>query len=263
MVQQQPTAMLIQGQMQGPSAIHQQPLSATYSQPQPAPQQQQQIAQPILNVVDIQQQQQQLANYANASNQMQQQFLQNQQQQPQQQPLQQQIPLEQQLQQLLHSQPPAQIVQQPPLQADQHSHPPQQQLPNKAISQQTTSVSQEHTVVVTQSNLDAPTTSVELPQTTSASVDAEKQQKQQQCTGGRIQKPRRSNRSANERVPKLSVTSVDEGSVINCHMENKLKTITFKFDISDVNPVEIANKLVKIKIFILLSRYVLFGTPNV
>ncbi|EDX11400.1 GD12108 [Drosophila simulans] len=74
------------------------------------------------------------------------------------------------------------------------------------------------------------------------SGDAEKQQKQT-GTGTRSQKPRRSNRSGNERIPKLSVTSVDEGSVINCHMENKLKTITFKFDIGDVNPVEIANKL--------------------
>ncbi|XP_039148930.1 serine/threonine-protein kinase WNK1 isoform X1 [Drosophila simulans] len=75
------------------------------------------------------------------------------------------------------------------------------------------------------------------------SGDAEKQQKQT-GTGTRSQKPRRSNRSGNERIPKLSVTSVDEGSVINCHMENKLKTITFKFDIGDVNPVEIANKLI-------------------
>ncbi|KAL7734502.1 hypothetical protein ACLKA6_010821 [Drosophila palustris] len=253
MAQQQPTAMLIQGQMQVPPTMHQQPLPTTYSQPQPVPQQQQQIVQPILNVADVQQQQQQLANYASASNPMQQQFLQNQQQQQQQQPLQQQIPLEQQLQQLLHSQPQAQVVQQqqqPPLQADQHSQQPQQQqLPSKAINQPTNSVAQEHAVVATQSNYDAATPSVEPQQTTSASasVDAEKQQKQQQQqqgTGGRIQKPRRSNRSGNERVPKLSVTSVDEGSVINCHMENKLKTITFKFDISDVNPVEIANKLI-------------------
>lgn len=85
----------------------------------------------------------------------------------------------------------------------------------------------------------------------SASAEgAEKQQKQQQqqqggTTASRAQKPRRANRSGNERIPKLSVTSVDEGSVINCHMENKLKTITFKFDIGDVNPVEIANKLVR------------------
>lgn len=47
-----------------------------------------------------------------------------------------------------------------------------------------------------------------------------------------------------DRIPKLSVTSIDNGTVINCQMEHKKKTVTFKFDIRDVNPVDVADKLV-------------------
>lgn len=49
-------------------------------------------------------------------------------------------------------------------------------------------------------------------------------------------------------MPKLIVISVQDGTV-DCSMENKLKTITFKFDISDVNPIEVANDLVKCVLF--------------
>ncbi|KAJ6641924.1 Glutamine-rich protein 2, partial [Pseudolycoriella hygida] len=56
-------------------------------------------------------------------------------------------------------------------------------------------------------------------------------------------KSRRSNKSS-ERVPKLVVMSVQNGTLVDCSMDNKLKTITFKFDISDVNPVEVANDLI-------------------
>lgn len=59
-------------------------------------------------------------------------------------------------------------------------------------------------------------------------------------------KPRRSTRGTNERIPKLSVTGIEHDTVINCHMENKQKTITFKFDIRDVNPVDVATKMVNI-----------------
>ncbi|XP_065355133.1 serine/threonine-protein kinase Wnk-like [Calliphora vicina] len=55
---------------------------------------------------------------------------------------------------------------------------------------------------------------------------------------------RRSTRTGTERLPKLSVTGIEHGTLINCHMENKQKTITFKFDIRDVNPVEVAGKLI-------------------
>ncbi|XP_067613930.1 serine/threonine-protein kinase Wnk isoform X4 [Eurosta solidaginis] len=58
------------------------------------------------------------------------------------------------------------------------------------------------------------------------------------------QKTRRTIRSVNERLPKLSVTGIEYDTVINCHMENKPKTITFKFDINDVNPFEVAKKLI-------------------
>ncbi|KNC33245.1 hypothetical protein FF38_14549 [Lucilia cuprina] len=56
---------------------------------------------------------------------------------------------------------------------------------------------------------------------------------QQQPEAAKL-KPRRSTRSGTERIPKLSVTGIDHGTVINCHMENKQKTITFKFDIRDI-----------------------------
>lgn len=58
-----------------------------------------------------------------------------------------------------------------------------------------------------------------------------------------ISKSRRSNKP-NERVPKLVVISVQDGTLVDCSMEHKQKTITFKFDISDVNPIEVANDLV-------------------
>lgn len=48
-----------------------------------------------------------------------------------------------------------------------------------------------------------------------------------------------------ERIPKLVVVSVENGTFVNCSMENKLKTITFKFDIRDVNPSDVASDLVR------------------
>ncbi|KAH8406275.1 hypothetical protein KR215_010128, partial [Drosophila sulfurigaster] len=279
-IQQQP----IQQQPLQQQPLQQQPLQQqTIQQPIQQPLQQQTIQQPtatqqqLLQQHHLQQlQQQQQFVQQQQQQQQQQQFLPNAltqplqipisthstqmtmqpltQQQPQQQQPQQPIPLEQQLQQLLHSQSQAQIVQQqpqPPLQTEQHAQQAQQQpqqqqqLPIKLVTQPATVtvVAQEHVVAPVPTNFEAATPSVEP---TAIATDGEKQQKQQQqqAAGGRVQKPRRSNRSGNERIPKLSVTSVDEGSVINCHMENKLKTITFKFDISDVNPVEIANKLI-------------------
>lgn len=54
-------------------------------------------------------------------------------------------------------------------------------------------------------------------------------------------KGRRTNKSSER--PKLQVTEVVNGTV-HCVLENRLNTITFKFDISDMNPEEIANNLV-------------------
>lgn len=56
-------------------------------------------------------------------------------------------------------------------------------------------------------------------------------------------KTRRSNKSS-ERIPKLVILSVQNGTLVDCSMESKLKTIKFKFDISDVNPIDVANDLV-------------------
>jgi len=177
--------------------------------------------------------------------------------QQQQQPLvqQQQQPLVQQQQPLVqHQQPPqSQLIpgvqqQQLPQQQPQAEQHPQisSQGPVQHENVQPIQVNQELAVATETISVNSTQANPEgAPKTENqTSADAEKQLKQQ-ATGTRSQKPRRSNRSGNERIPKLSVTSVDEGSVINCHMENKLKTITFKFDIGDVNPVEIANKLVR------------------
>lgn len=56
---------------------------------------------------------------------------------------------------------------------------------------------------------------------------------------------KRSSRVSDKNIPKLQILSVDEdGRFVECSMENLLKTITFKFDINDVNPLEVANDLV-------------------
>lgn len=67
-------------------------------------------------------------------------------------------------------------------------------------------------------------------------------------------KTRRSNKSS-ERIPKLVILSVKHGTLVDCSMENKLKTIKFKFDISDVNPIDVANDLVIILKFSLVPIY--------
>lgn len=60
-----------------------------------------------------------------------------------------------------------------------------------------------------------------------------------------LKQPRqKTRRSKGDGVPKLMVTNVENETVVDCHMENKQKTITFKFDISDVVPSEVANKLI-------------------
>lgn len=57
-------------------------------------------------------------------------------------------------------------------------------------------------------------------------------------------KKRRANKSS-ERYPKLVVLSLLEEKVVECEMEVKPKTVTFKFDVYEVNPVEVANDLVR------------------
>ncbi|XP_037925514.1 serine-rich adhesin for platelets-like isoform X3 [Hermetia illucens] len=60
----------------------------------------------------------------------------------------------------------------------------------------------------------------------------------------RQMKSRRSNKGGNERIPKLVVLNVQNGTVVDCQMENKPKTITFKFDVTDVNPIDVTKDLV-------------------
>ncbi|KAH8032459.1 hypothetical protein HPB51_025912 [Rhipicephalus microplus] len=48
-----------------------------------------------------------------------------------------------------------------------------------------------------------------------------------------------------QRWPRLLVLSVEGGSVVECQLESsKGKTVTFKFDIHDMFPQDIANNLV-------------------
>lgn len=56
---------------------------------------------------------------------------------------------------------------------------------------------------------------------------------------------RRSNKTSSDKPSKLSVLSVVNSSIVECQLDSsKQKTVTFKFDIDDMNPTEIANKLV-------------------
>lgn len=77
--------------------------------------------------------------------------------------------------------------------------------------------------------------------------------KTQQSGEGRT---RRSNKSS-ERIPKLVILSVQNGTLVDCSMESKLKTIKFKFDISDVNPIDVANDLVSFKFTLYESKSLL------
>lgn len=62
-------------------------------------------------------------------------------------------------------------------------------------------------------------------------------------------KKRRSNKSS-ERYPKLVVLSLVDEKIVECEMEVKPKTVTFKFDVHEVNPIEVANDLVRTKTFV-------------
>lgn len=64
-------------------------------------------------------------------------------------------------------------------------------------------------------------------------------------------KKRRGDRSSgpsSSSSPKLTVLALN-GSTIECQLESKSKTVTFKFDVTDINPEEIASNLVSYCIF--------------
>ncbi|KAH8286476.1 hypothetical protein KR054_009814, partial [Drosophila jambulina] len=229
---QQPIQLSLPLEQQLQQLLHNQPLQQ--QQPQPLQQQQQQPLQQQSQQQTLQQQQQQPLQQSQQQLIQQQQPIVQQQQQPS-------IPQQQQAAQQKNFVQQQQAQPQVDEQVKKTLQGVQVQMENQQLSQTNPEQPSTASEIMSVSN------SVTLTNLESASADTAEKLKQQQqgsTTASRAQKPRRSNRSGNERIPKLSVTSVDEGSVINCHMENKLKTITFKFDIGDVNPVEIANKLI-------------------
>lgn len=61
-----------------------------------------------------------------------------------------------------------------------------------------------------------------------------------------------------EKFPRLTVLSVsDDSTVVECQLESKSKTVTFKFHVPDVNPEELANNFVSY-ILLLLKVVVVF-----
>lgn len=62
-------------------------------------------------------------------------------------------------------------------------------------------------------------------------------------SSGTPTKTKRPSRCQDNMVPKLQVMQVD-GRTVECSMECMQKTITFKFDMDDVNPDEVASRLV-------------------
>lgn len=58
----------------------------------------------------------------------------------------------------------------------------------------------------------------------------------------------RRRRGQPDRWPRLLVLSVEAGTVVECQLESsKGKTVTFKFDIHDMFPRDIANNLVRVE----------------
>lgn len=66
-------------------------------------------------------------------------------------------------------------------------------------------------------------------------------------TGSTLKK-RRAGKSS-ERYPKLVVLGLTDEKIVECEMEVKPKTVTFKFDVFEVNPDEVAKDLVKLLFF--------------
>ncbi|XP_063707077.1 serine/threonine-protein kinase Wnk [Culicoides brevitarsis] len=127
--------------------------------------------------------------------------------------------------------------------------PPQihQQPPQKPLEMTPVTTGQQPPPARKISDQNTPTTALQQSQSQS-NVPAQNTPDSKPATGTttpsnkRPSKSRRVNNSA-ERNPKLVVLSVD-GPLVECQMENKPKTITFKFDIIDVNPIDIARNLV-------------------
>lgn len=123
-------------------------------------------------------------------------------------------------------------------QQQQHQHQQQQQQQQPPLSQSQMAMPQP--IEQDPSQQQQPQSQVPVTNTTGSGTNVVPSTKSAQSCEG---KTRRSNKSS-ERIPKLVILSVHNGTLVDCSMESKLKTIKFKFDISDVNPVDVANDLV-------------------
>lgn len=120
--------------------------------------------------------------------------------------------------------------------------PPQAVLPQNAVPVH--SQIQQSNVVLPPQGITKQESLTSTPQSTTNTTN------QTSSTSNTVPK-RRTNKST-ERCPKLVVLSITNNTLVECQMQNKQKTITFKFDIDDVNLVEIANNLVIIILIYLI-----------
>lgn len=89
---------------------------------------------------------------------------------------------------------------------------------------------------------------IKTPQTMDSGIGSSTPQSAS-STSSTLTKKRRQTKSSSERYPKLVVLRLMDEKVVECEMEVKPKTITFKFDVFEVNPDEVAKDLVRKKIY--------------
>lgn len=82
------------------------------------------------------------------------------------------------------------------------------------------------------------------PQTMDSGIASNPQSTSSTASSTSTMKKRRAAKSS-ERYPKLVVLRLLEEKIVECEMEVKPKTVTFKFDVHEVNPDEVAKDLVK------------------
>lgn len=84
------------------------------------------------------------------------------------------------------------------------------------------------------------------PQTMDSGIASTPQSAGSTASSTSTMKKRRAAKSS-ERYPKLVVLRLLEEKIVECEMEVKPKTVTFKFDVHEVNPDEVAKDLVSLK----------------
>ncbi|XP_039449159.1 uncharacterized protein LOC120428243 isoform X3 [Culex pipiens pallens] len=242
MVQQQPQQQQAPPPQQQyvPQQQPQQPVVMNHV-PQPQPQQVpiQQAPQPIPQPQQVQLQQQ-----------LQQQQIQQQQQQIQQQQLLQQQLLQQQQQQqpspkLVEIPQPEPIIAPAPAPIPSLPAPEVPIQPQPAVPASPAPVPTPQPIQQLQQEVAAaqqPPASPGIPPSSSQAAAQQGQAAIPKRLTSEASKKRRNYRST-ERNPKLQVLGI-ENNIVECEMENRPKTITFKFDANNVNPVEVAQDLV-------------------